>query len=173
MAFSAPSLYPKMKSLRAIVLIHRCDSCLLFFNCCLIVVGGFCYFFPPLWRSTINKKVPNVRLREKWASRCLTFIGQIHFFSIFPFCLKTDLKHLENLSIQREYSGAFFLDTVGSYAICLMESSAAIYSHFPRVLWSVAKQNSLIMGPITICSLCERIQGEVLEGALVSKKPSF
>lgn len=26
------------------------------------------------------------------------------------------------------------------------------------------------MAPMTICSLCERIQGEVLEGALVSKK---
>lgn len=63
-----------------------------------------------------------------------------------------------------------FLETVGSDAICLMDFFAAIYSRFPRVLPSLAKQSSPIMAPMTICSLCERIQGEVLEGALVSKK---
>lgn len=149
-------------------------SCLLFFNCCLIVVG----FFPlkhthtqqsPPWRSTIKKKGLNVAFLQKWASHCLMFIGQIHFLASSGFfCFKTDLKHLENLSIQVECSSAFFPRHSG--VICDRSDglSAAIYSHFPRVLWSVAKQNSLIMGLITICSLCERIQGEELEGAVVS-----
>lgn len=39
--------------------------------------------------------------------RMVVLIGQTHFLAS-SFCLKTDLKHLENLSIQPKCPGAFF-----------------------------------------------------------------
>ena len=79
---------------------------LLFFNCCLIVVVGWGFFFP--LRSSIHMKAPNVCIPEKWAPHGRACIGQIHFLASSSFCLKTDLKHLENLSIQLKCFSAFF-----------------------------------------------------------------
>lgn len=88
--------------------------------------------------------------------------GSSCMLSSSSFCLKTDLKHLENLSIQLKCSSAFFPRNSGVTCDRLMDFSAAIYSHFPRAPQSLAKQRSSIMAPITMCSLCERIQGEEL-----------
>lgn len=52
-------------------------------------------------------KAPDPCIPEKWAQR-----GRAHrpnpFYASSSFCLKTDLKHLENLSIQLKCPSAFF-----------------------------------------------------------------
>lgn len=128
----------------------------LLLNCC----AGLGLISPI--RSPIHMEAPNVCIPEKWALHGQVCIGQIQFLPSSSFCLKTDLKHLENLSIELKCSSAFFLETVGSHVLRLMDFSTAIYSHFPRAPQSLAKQRSSVMAPITMCSLCERIQGEEL-----------
>lgn len=73
-------------------------SCLLFFNFCLIITP----------KVSIHTTGPHVRIPEQWAPPGQMGTGQIHFLASSSFCLKTDLKHLENLSIQLKRSRAFF-----------------------------------------------------------------
>lgn len=100
--------------------------------------------------------------------RMVVLIGQTHFLAS-SFCLKTDLKHLENLSIQPKCPGAFFPRKSGVTRDASDGLSRCNLQPFPS---SPTEQGSSIMAGITMHSLCVRIQGKSWVDWLVTN-PSF
>lgn len=128
-----------------------------------LMLNCYVHFFPPICRPHLLF----IHFFEQWVLHGFIFIRQIHSLTVL------DWKHLENLSIQLECSGALLLTIVGSSMIGLMDVLTASYRYFPRVIWGPLKQNSFIMAPVTMWFCVRESRGKCCKGHRSVKKKAW